>query len=269
MTDRTPNRRPTPEQQSDRGEPPQSNRRGTLTALNEGEAAAAVEQMFSAIAPRYDLLNHLLSFNIDRMWWRRTARKFYAILQRPGARVLDLCCGTGDMTFALAKRRGAAGAELVGIDFSAAMLARARAKSAGMHNAPRWLQADALALPLPDSSFDLVVSAFGFRNLTNYDLGLREMARVLKPGGELGILDFGRPGGLTGKLYAFYFHRVLPRIGTLISGVSGPYQYLPASVERFPAPGEMLQRMSQAGFRNPTWTPYSFGIAGLFRATRS
>lgn len=235
---------------------------------DERAAAAAVRQMFTDIAPRYDLLNHLLSFNIDRIWWRRTARAFVQILKQPGARILDLCCGTGDMTFALTRARGESTAEIIGVDFSAAMLERARAKSAGMAHSPQWLEADALALPLADASFDLVVSAFGFRNLANYDAGLREIARVLKPGGELGILDFGQPGGVMAKLYALYFRRVLPRIGTLISGVRGPYEYLPASVERFPTPAEMLQRMEAAGFRNAFWTPYTFGIAGLYRATR-
>lgn len=235
---------------------------------DERAAAAAVQQMFTDIAPRYDLLNHLLSFNIDRIWWRRTARAFAPILQRPGSRVLDLCCGTGDMTFALTRARGESTAEIIGVDFSAAMLERARTKSAGMAHSPQWLEADALALPLSDSSFDLVVSAFGFRNLANYDAGLREIARVLKPNGELGILDFGQPAGITGKLYQLYFRRVLPRVGTRISGVRGPYEYLPASVERFPAPAEMLQRIEAAGFRNAFWAPYSFGIAGLYRATR-
>jgi demethylmenaquinone methyltransferase/2-methoxy-6-polyprenyl-1,4-benzoquinol methylase len=237
-------------------------------AKDEREAAAAVQQMFSAIAPRYDLLNHVLSMNVDRLWWRRTARTFALVLQTPGAKVLDLCCGTGDMTFALAKVRGEAGVEITGVDFSAAMLGRARAKSAAMQNPPRWVEADALNLPLPDSSLDLVVSAFGFRNLANYDRGLGEIARVLKPGGQVGILDFAQPGGAIGKLYAFYFRRILPRVGTFISGVRGPYEYLPASVERFPSPSEMLARMAQAGFARPSWTPYTFGIAGLFRATR-
>jgi demethylmenaquinone methyltransferase/2-methoxy-6-polyprenyl-1,4-benzoquinol methylase len=235
---------------------------------DERATAAAVEKMFSDIAPRYDVLNHLLSFNIDRVWWWRTARAFAPILERPGARILDLCCGTGDMAFALAKARGAKAAEIVGVDFSAAMLARARAKSAGMPNPPQWLEADALALPLANQSFDLVVSAFGFRNLANYDSGLREIFRVLKPGGELGILDFGKPGGMVGSVYQFYFRKVLPRLGTMISGIHGPYEYLPASVARFPAPEEMLQRIEAAGFRDAFWTSYTFGIAGLYRATR-
>ncbi|HKW67589.1 MAG TPA: class I SAM-dependent methyltransferase, partial [Terriglobales bacterium] len=120
----------------------------------------------------------------------------------------------------------------------------------------------------PDASLDLVTAAFGFRNLADYDSGLREIARVLRPGGEAGILDFGEPRGFIGAAYRLYFRRVLPKIGTLISGVKGPYQYLPASVERFPAPGEMLERMRAAGFREASWTPYTFGIAGLYRGKR-
>ena len=241
--------------------------RGAPIGDDERSAARAVRQMFTDIAPRYDLLNHLLSVNVDRLWWRRTARTFAHILRRNDARALDLCCGTGDMAFALAKMRGGSKAKIVGADFSHAMLVRAEAKSAGTNL--RWLEADALHLPLPDSSFDLVVTAFGFRNLANYDAGLREIARVLRPRGEVGILDFGQPGGLLGKLYAFYFRRVLPRIGTLISGVRGPYEYLPASVERFPSPDEMLHRMRAAGFSELSWTPYTFGIAGLFRGRRT
>lgn len=229
-------------------------------------AAAAVREMFSSIAPRYDLLNHLLSFNVDRLWWRRTARMFAATLARDNARVLDLCCGTGDMAFALKRQAGKAHPLILGADFSHPMLQRAREKSA--KTSLCWMEADALRLPLPDATFDLVTAAFGFRNLADYDAGLREMARVLRPGGEAGILDFGEPRGPLGALYRLYFRRVLPSIGTIISGVRGPYQYLPASVERFPAPEEMLERMRAAGFREATWTPYSFGIAGLYRGTR-
>jgi demethylmenaquinone methyltransferase / 2-methoxy-6-polyprenyl-1,4-benzoquinol methylase len=225
-------------------------------------AAKAVREMFTSIAPRYDLLNHVLSFNIDRLWWWRTARRFDSILKRPGARVLDLCCGTGDMTFALRRRAGTADAQILGADFSHAMLQRASAKGNG--TTLRWIEADALRLPFPGQHFDLVTSAFGFRNLADYDAGLREIARVLRPGGQCGILDFGEPRGLIGELYRVYFKKVLPAIGTLISGVRGPYAYLPASVERFPAPQEMLTRMKQAGFGETSWTPYTFGIAGLY-----
>ena len=229
-------------------------------ASDRESRARAVRDMFTSIAPRYDLLNHLLSFNVDRLWWKRTAKAFAHILAQPDARVLDLCCGTGDMTSAL-WMRAAPGVEVIGADFSHAMLVHAIRKDAR----PRWIEADALTLPFPDEHFDLVTSAFGFRNLVDYDGGLREIGRVLRPGGEAGILDFGEPPGLTGRLYRIYFQHVLPKIGTLISGVRGPYQYLPNSVERFPAPIAMLERMRAAGFVEATWTPFTLGIAGLYR----
>jgi demethylmenaquinone methyltransferase/2-methoxy-6-polyprenyl-1,4-benzoquinol methylase len=234
-------------------------------ARDQESAAQAVREMFTSIAPRYDLLNHVLSFNIDRLWWWRAARSFDHILKRPGARVLDLCCGTGDMTFALGRRANSTSPQIIGADFSHAMLQRAAEKGRG--TSLRWIEADALRLPFPDAHFDLITAAFGFRNLADYDAGLREIVRVLRPGGECGILDFGEPRGLLGNFYRVYFKRVLPAVGTLISGVRGPYAYLPASVERFPAPEEMLERMRQAGFAEASWTPYTFGIAGLYRGT--
>ena len=220
--------------------------------------------MFTSIAPRYDLLNHVLSCNVDRLWWNRTARTFADILSRPDAQILDLCCGTGDMTLALHREAGKSAARIMGADFSHAMLQRASQKSPKL----RWIEADALRLPFPDDHFDLITSAFGFRNLADYDAGLQEIMRVLRPGGEFGILDFGEPKGLVGSCYRIYFKHVLPAIGTLISGVKGPYAYLPASVARFPAPEEMLQRMRHTGFQNPSWTPYTLGIAGLYRGKK-
>jgi demethylmenaquinone methyltransferase/2-methoxy-6-polyprenyl-1,4-benzoquinol methylase len=228
-------------------------------------AARAVREMFTAIAPRYDLLNHLLSANVDKLWWRRTARSFAHILARPDARVLDLCCGTGDMAFALRKQGGQA--KITGADFSHAMLVLASKKTSAGHPI-RWIEADALQLPFPDKSFDLVTSAFGFRNLADYDAGLREIFRVLRPGGECGILEFSEPEGVTGKIYDVYFKSILPRIGKVISGNNGAYSYLPASVERFPQPREILARMRALGFSNSEWVRYTFGIAGLFRAKR-
>src|SRR5215471_14395054 len=136
-------------------------------ARDQASAAEAVQQMFSAIAPRYDLLNHVLSLNIDRHWWRRTARRFALLLARKDAPVLDLCCGTGDMAFALQRQAGNSGARIWGADFAHPMLERAARKSQG--RSPKWVEADALNLPFPDDSFDLVTSAFGFRNLANYD----------------------------------------------------------------------------------------------------
>ena len=233
-------------------------------AADERAAAHAVQQMFDEISPRYDLLNHVLSMNVDRLWWWRAARTFRSALRKPGASALDLCCGTGDMARAL--RKQAPRARIAGLDFSRGMLTRGRAKFVQQRIAP--VEGDALHLPFPDQTFDVVVSAFGFRNLANYDAGLREIYRVLRPDGQVGILDFSEPGGVLGRLYGFYFRNVLPKIGTFISGVPGPYSYLPASVSRFPSPAEMIERMEGVGYANAGWQPYTFGIAGLYRATK-
>jgi demethylmenaquinone methyltransferase/2-methoxy-6-polyprenyl-1,4-benzoquinol methylase len=124
-------------------------------------------------------------------------------------------------------------------------------------------------MPLPDNSINLITTAFGFRNLANYEAGLREMARVLRPGAQLGILDFNEPSGLFGKIYSVYFRHILPRIGRTLSGASAAYEYLPHSVHRFPKPAEMLAMMRSCGFVEATWTPYTFGIAGLYRAVKA
>ena len=231
---------------------------------DELSAARAVQQMFDQIAPRYDFLNHTLSLNVDRLWWRRTARTFLHILARADANVLDLCAGTGDMSVAL--RAAGPKPRIFALDFSHQMLQHGVEKFRAREIQP--VEGDALRLPLRDESIDLVVSAFGFRNLANYDAGLEEIKRVLKPEGEFGILDFSEPGGLLGKIYGFYFRKVLPRIGTMISGVRSAYEYLPASVTRFPTPPEMIRRMETAGFKNVSWTKYTFGIAGLFRGKK-
>ena len=240
-------------------------------AADEHSAAVAVQQMFNSIAPRYDLLNHLLSANIDRLWWWRTAHRFRAILANPDAAILDICCGTGDMTMALLKHRPPQSRPVLAADFAREMLQRGARKFSRPfthHGSALALEADALHLPLRSGSLDLVTTAFGFRNLANYREGLAEFHRVLKPGGQLGILDFSEPDGILGKLYQFYFRRVLPAIGRLICGADGPYAYLPASVSNFPAPQAMLQMMHEAGFRDVSWTPYTFGIAGLYLGTR-
>lgn len=237
-------------------------------ATTEKSAAANVQQMFNAIAPRYDLLNHLLSVGLDRWWWSRAARTFRAILAQPDASVLDLCCGTGDMTMALMKHRpGQIGeSPVLAVDFSHEMLERGKLKFAG-HNIIA-IEADALHLPLEDNTLALVTSAFGFRNLANYDDGLAELYRVLRPGGEIGILDCNQPEGLVGAIYDLYFKRILPRIGGILSGDAEAYRYLPASVERFPRPKRMLEMIRAAGFRDATWTGYTFGTAGLYRAVK-
>jgi demethylmenaquinone methyltransferase / 2-methoxy-6-polyprenyl-1,4-benzoquinol methylase len=246
-------------------------------SMDEEQAARAVQQMFDSIAPRYDLLNHVLSANVDRLWWWKTARRFRAILADPDAAVLDVCCGTGDMTMALLKRRPMDARPIMAADFAHGMLSRGAKKFSREQDGRIMdggayavaLEADALHLPLHDASLDLIVTAFGFRNLANYDAGLREFARALKPGGQLGILDFSEPGGLIGKVYAVYFRRVLPAIGRVICGTNGPYNYLPTSVGNFPAPAEMLGMMRAAGYTNCAWQPYTFGIAGLYTGVRS
>lgn len=229
----------------------------------EAEAAAAVQRMFDEIAPRYDRLNHILSFGMDHVWWNRAARYFESVLKQPEARVLDLCCGTADMTAALLARRPVTGAApMLAIDFSHEMIERGRQKLAG--KPVDFIEADALALPLEDASQDLVVSAFGFRNLADYTAGLHEIRRVLKPGGQIGVLDFSEPPGVLGTGYRLYFRHVLPRVGGLISGSGASYAYLPASVERFPAPDVFQGMMQAAGFAQTAWKPYLFGVAGLW-----
>lgn len=245
-----------------------------IGASDEASAAQAVRQMFDSIAPRYDLLNHVLSANVDRIWWWRAARQFRTILANPEAAVLDICCGTGDMTLALLRRRPQNARPMLAADFSRNMLSRGARKFGPVAASPEKpyavaIEADALSLPLKDASLDLIVTAFGFRNLANYEAGLREFARVLKPGGQLGILEFSEPGGLIGKAYAVYFRRVLPAIGRAICGKDGPYNYLPTSVGNFPSPPEMISLMRQTGFDSPGWQSYTFGIAGLYTATRT
>ena len=232
----------------------------------ETAAAEHVRDIFNSIAPSYDLLNHLLSMGLDRRWWARSARSFRSILVRPEARVLDICCGTGDMTSALLAQRPANGEAITGLDFSAEMLTRARVKYASAN--ALWVEGDAMHLPYPDNSFDLVTSAFGFRNLTNYAEGLAEIHRVLRPGGRIGILECNQPDGLSGALYNLYFKHILPIVGGMISGDRAAYRYLPASVERFPRSPRMLALMAEAGFADSAWDGYLLRAAGLYRGTK-
>jgi demethylmenaquinone methyltransferase/2-methoxy-6-polyprenyl-1,4-benzoquinol methylase len=246
-------------------------------AENEAGAAQAVRQMFDSIAPNYDRLNHVLSASVDRLWWWQTARRFKAILARPDAAVLDICCGTGHMTRALLRGRPQGSRPILAADFARQMLARGArqfgaAPSGSSSSAQPYaipIEADALHLPLRPASHDLIVSAFGFRNLVNYEAGLREFLRVLKPGGQLGILEFSEPGGLVGAGYRIYFRRVLPAVARIIGGKEGAYRYLPASVGSFPTPEEMLALMRAVGYMNCHWQPYTFGIAGLYTGTRA
>ena len=244
-------------------------------AQTEADASRKVREMFTEIAPRYDFLNHLLSLELDRVWRARTARRLRAILQRRDARVLDLCCGTGDLAFALAR---SGPAHVIAADFSHAMLMRANAKRGG-HAGNRssdlavpagFFEADALRLPFADASFDLVTTAFGFRNLANYETGLHEIRRVLKHGGTLAILEFAEPPpGFAGDLYRWYCRKVLPKIGGLLSGNPNAYKYLPASVARFFRPRELASQMSQAGYDSVRYELWTLGSVALHTGVRS
>jgi len=244
-------------------------------AVTEADASNKVREMFTQIAPRYDLLNHLLSLQLDRLWRARTARHLQSILDRPHALVLDLCCGTGDLTFALAR---AGKARIVGADFAHTMLVRAKAKSAAPPQTANqsdllpmpFFEADALRLPFAEASFDLVTSAFGFRNLANYESGLREIQRVLKPGGTVAILEFTEPPeGLLGDFYRWYFCKVLPRIGRLISGDRSAYTYLPKSVARFFRPPELAALLSAVSFHSVDYRVWTFGAVALHTGSRA
>lgn len=223
--------------------------------------AARVRSMFDAIAPRYDLLNHVLSMNLDHGWRREAARA--ALEGGATTRVLDLCCGTGDLAIELARQSPTT--RVFGGDFSLPMLGRAARKAPLIP----FAAADALHLPYRDASFDAVTMAFGFRNLADRDRGLRELARVLRPGGRAVVLEFVPPGrGLFGALFRFYLHHVLPRIGRAVSGDAAAYTYLPQSMEKFPAPDALLREFETAGFRSPSATRMGMNGVVLVRARR-
>ncbi len=235
-------------------------------AANETDASRKVREMFTKIAPRYDLLNHILSLQMDRMWRARTAKILRPILERDDAKVLDLCCGTGDLAFVLS-RRGKA--RVWGADFAHTMLVRARAKAVegtrqnGARTIP-FVESDALNLPFADETFNLVTTAFGFRNLANYETGLREIRRVLKAGGTIAILEFTEPKpGWFGDLYRWYFREVLPRIGAMISGDKSAYTYLPKSVARFFQPKELAGLMTKSGYAGVDARVWTGGTVAL------
>ena len=237
--------------------------RGTTPAgaRSEQEAAAWVRGMFGRVAPRYDLANHLLSFNIDRYWRAHTVRRVRGILANPAARVLDVCCGTGDLALALERARGAA---VFGSDFCHPMLVAARRKLTHGGKRSPVFEADALRLPVRDAALDLITAAFGFRNLANYEAGLREMRRVLKPGGTAAILEFSQPPNAAfAALYNFYSRRILPVIGGMISGNPDAYRYLPESVRKFPDAPELAKAMRAAGFAEVSYEFLTGGIVAL------
>jgi len=245
-------------------------------AATEHDARQYVRRMFGDIAARYDFLNHLLSGNLDRLWRRRTAVAFDHILRLPHARVLDLCCGTGDLALALKRRAThscSPGAAVFGSDFSHPMLVRAagksRATNAARANEVAWLEADALNPPFAPGSFDLITMGWGFRNLINYEAGLREFFHLLRPGGELGILECAEPRGLLfGALFRFYFRNVVPRVGGTISGNSAAYAYLPDSVRKFPSPDALARMMGDVGYVSVGYQLWTGASIALHRGKR-
>ncbi len=225
-------------------------------AASEQEAARWVRGMFGRIAGRYDLLNHLLSFNLDRRWRARTVNRVAAVLERPHARVLDLCCGTGDVLLSMEGRKKCAA---FGSDFCHPMLVEAKRKVASP-----LFESDALMLPLRDESLDLITIAFGFRNLANYQRGLEELLRVLKPGGTVAILEFSQPRNRAfAALYGFFSTRVLPTIGGMISGSRDAYSYLPESIRKFPTAEQLAQEMGAVGFDQVEFERMTGGAVAL------
>jgi len=236
---------------------------GTTPRGVSGEEAASrwVRGMFGRIAGRYDLLNHLLSFNLDKRWRARAVERVAEVLERPGARVLDMCCGTGDILLSLEARRGSA---VLGSDFCHPMLLEAQRKISARGMRSPLFEADALGLPLREHSLDLITVAFGFRNLANYHSGLTELARVLKPGGILAILEFSKPPDRAfGALYGFFSTRVLPWIGGMVSGSREAYSYLPESIQKFPGAQELAEQMRGVGFKSVEFELLTFGAVAL------
>jgi demethylmenaquinone methyltransferase / 2-methoxy-6-polyprenyl-1,4-benzoquinol methylase len=221
--------------------------------------------MFAGIARRYDLLNHLLSANIDRRWRRLVAERLRPAL-KAGTRTLDVACGTGDLALTLAE---AGESRVTGLDFCRPMLDVATRKAGQSRHRIPFIEADALRLPFAPETFDVATIAFGLRNLASVEGGLRELFRVLRPGGRVAILEFSHPvvPGFR-ALFGFYFTRVLPRIGGMVSGSRGAYEYLPDSVSRFPDQKRLAELMREVGFEEVTHQNLTGGIAALHLGTR-
>jgi demethylmenaquinone methyltransferase/2-methoxy-6-polyprenyl-1,4-benzoquinol methylase len=217
-------------------------------------SADGVRAMFDRIAPVYDAMNVVMTAGLDGGWRRETAR----VVVRRADRVLDVCCGTGDLALAAV----AEGGRVTAVDFSEAMLERARRKS----DAVEWLRADALALPFPDGAFDAVTTGFGLRNVEHAERGLRELRRVLRAGGRIGVLDVTQPRGLLRHFYGLWLDRLIPIAGRLIPG-GAAYTYLPASVRRFPAAPALADAMRAAGFADVTYRRFAGGIVALHTGT--
>ncbi len=237
--------------------------------LNAKEAAhaKAVREMFAGIAGRYDLLNHLLSVNIDKRWRRKVSNALRDILDRPDAVVLDVACGTGDLSIELNRNSQA---QIIGTDFCRPMLEFAKSKSESEPHPIPYIEGDALDLPFDDNRFDAVTIAFGLRNLAKVDGGLAELHRILKPGGKLAILEFSSPvvPGF-GRLFNFYFSYILPRIGGAVSGSRGAYEYLPDSVSKFPNQKKLVAMMKDTGFEEVRFQNLTGGIAALHLGTKA
>ena len=223
--------------------------------------ARRVREMFALISPRYDLLNHLLSANIDKRWRRRVVRKLGSLVPK-GAHLLDVACGTGDLSVQIFDSLHA---QVTGVDFCGPMLEIATRKAPQI----RFIEGDALRLPFRGSSFDAATIAFGLRNLSSVEEGLRELRRVLKPGGWVAILEFSTPvvRGFN-ALFDFYMRRVLPRVGGLISGSRSAYEYLPNSVARFANQEQLATMMREAGFESVTFENLTGGVAALHTGRR-
>lgn len=221
----------------------------------------AVREMFSGIAPRYDLLNHVLSANIDKRWRRLVRKKLAGELERADASILDVACGTGDLSIELQTN---ANARVIGTDFCRPMLSLAADKSRVARLTIPFVEADAMQLSFPDCTFDAVTIAFGLRNLPNFAAGLRELHRVLKPGGIIAILEFSSPiiPGFR-SFFNFYFVNILPRIGGVVSGSRGAYEYLPDSVSKFPDQKTLVNLICETGFKNVEYQNLTGGIAAL------
>ena len=232
----------------------------------EAAHAKAVREMFAGIAGRYDLLNHLLSLNIDKRWRRLVSAELREILDDPNARVLDVACGTGDLSLELNKNSKA---KIIGTDFCRPMLAFAHSKSVGEARSIPYIEGDAMSLPFADDEFDAVTIAFGLRNLANVSEGLKELRRILKPGGRLAVLEFSAPivPGF-GHLFNFYFAHILPRIGGAVSGSRGAYEYLPDSVSKFPNQKKLAALMEATGFDTVKYRNLTGGIAALHTGSK-
>lgn len=233
----------------------------------ELEHAKAVREMFSGIASKYDFLNHFLSVNIDKRWRRKVAESLKDVLGDPSAVVLDVACGTGDLALEL-KTFGKA--KVIGTDFCRPMLDIAKAKTVKQTQNIPYLEADGMNLSFAGESFDAVTIAFGLRNFSNWENGLKEFYRLLKKGGKLSVLEFSSPvvPGFR-QAFNFYFSKILPRIGGVVSGSRGAYEYLPNSVSKFPDQKQLADMMRQIGFSDVKYTNLTGGIAAIHTGTKS